>query len=736
MSKEEIAPLPPLASLIRRTARAGIYRERTGQQPAHISTLEAACCECVSACESLQRLVPMLPLTSPFAKNVHDLIMTVGTIETALHQFVDRELLEEMPGKKREAGGRLQDAVERAHGSLKPTVKASLLAGGIASVLHLFSLTLAQLNVQLRAMGQQLEAEPRHGQYSRALACGSLGLALLARAAPPSSRFAASPASRRRLALVGAAACARLLLLKGLEVRRAAALHTSLERLLSTLRLWIMSTSVLQRAHKYVAQSYVELEQLDASSLSSLPASGSGHSLVQNLGSSVGGASRLPFSRSYPQLIAMPGLHDVEEERMQPIRILYEHCVPCASTAWWWHLDPVLAATARGIDVYYAAMLTALDAAGALRGLMPRAATYVLGGCLLPWFMLHPAAAASKAYGMWCAPDMYAMQTLYAPMRWPACKAAMRLCCGQDIEHTEQSVAGVRVLMLRRKDAPLPARTVTCGAHEAEQAPPEVPTVPTVLFVPGGAFIADFEAVDLFFLYQWVRATGATLLYISYDYAPQAPYPTAQLQVLQVYLALRQHTHTLGFRASPLVLAGLSAGGNLATSALLAPLLAERAHPTAQPLLPTKEAFQMPDGLLLLCPVINFSRSPSPSRMAFASDYLLPQPMLRAFGAAYDEGAEHWLERDPLLSPVFAPDEALQKLPETCLQVGGLDPLLDDSVDFNTRIRRMGVNGDMYIYRSLPHTFVSFPHWHAMPEVQQAMAHSIGFLRRVLLKGS
>ena len=227
-SKEEIAPLPPLASLIRRTARAGIYRERTRQEPAHISTLEAACCECVSACENLQRLVPLLPLTSPFAKNVHDLIVTVGTIETALHQFVDRELLEEMPGKKREAGGRLQDAVERAHGSLKPTVKASLLAGGIASVLHLFALTLAQLNVQLRAMGLQLEAEPRHGQYTRALACASLGLALIARAAPPSSRLAATPAARRRLALVGGAACARLLLLKAVEVNRSLTLTLTL----------------------------------------------------------------------------------------------------------------------------------------------------------------------------------------------------------------------------------------------------------------------------------------------------------------------------------------------------------------------------------------------------------------------------------------------------------------------------------------------------------------------------
>jgi len=83
----------------------------------------------------------------------------------------------------------------------------------------------------------------------------------------------------------------------------------------------------------------------------------------------------------------------------------------------------------------------------------------------------------------------------------------------------------------------LPARTsprIVCPPYDARvphALPPQVPEVPTVLFVPGGAFIADFEAVDLFFLYQWVRATGATLLYLSYDYAPQAPYPTAQLQV-------------------------------------------------------------------------------------------------------------------------------------------------------------------------------------------------------------
>jgi len=64
--------------------------------------------------------------------------------------------------------------------------------------------------------------------------------------------------------------------------------------------------------------------------------------------------------------------------------------------------------------------------------------------------------------------------------------------------------------------------------------------------------------------------------------------------------------------------------------------------------------------------------------------------------------------------------------------VGGYDPLLDDSVDFNTRIRRLGIPGELRIYRSLPHTFVSFPHWHLMPEVQEAMRQAEQWLEQWL----
>jgi acetyl esterase/lipase len=64
---------------------------------------------------------------------------------------------------------------------------------------------------------------------------------------------------------------------------------------------------------------------------------------------------------------------------------------------------------------------------------------------------------------------------------------------------------------------------------------------------------------------------------------------------------------------------------------------------------------------------------------------------------------------NPLLSPGLASDRLLQFFPPTSIMVGGLDPLLDDAIDYNTRIRRLGVPGTLRVYRSLPHGVFNFP---------------------------
>ena len=108
----------------------------TDDNNSYLSVLQRASEECVRGLATLQKVAPALPLSSMFAPDVHTLLFVVGNVEVALHQFVDRELLERgglSVGRRREQGARLQDALGRAN-NLKSTVQGSLLAGGIASL--------------------------------------------------------------------------------------------------------------------------------------------------------------------------------------------------------------------------------------------------------------------------------------------------------------------------------------------------------------------------------------------------------------------------------------------------------------------------------------------------------------------------------------------------------------------------------------------------------------------------
>mmetsp|Transcript_6077 Transcript_6077/g.17062 ORF Transcript_6077/g.17062 Transcript_6077/m.17062 type:complete len:809 (-) Transcript_6077:618-3044(-) len=767
---------------------------------------------------------------------------------------------------------------------LKPAVKASLLSGGIASLLYLFAILLRDLNVTLGTIPRiELATSSQLSSAISSIASAAAGCALQISASRLSSavcsRSVLAMVRRRRLigrALIGSAAAVgvRAIVAEIARRRTSTRLSLSADRLNLTLRLWCLATSVLQRAHRQ-GVSYIQLQGLEASNVqrvassaslslhghdesSKLPGlcrSGSNSSFSSALfhdsnngagtgGSSLGGLVRgssgmnlvgmpalcggagtnagsgsrdglggpcasfggagggaevllcggndvggLRASASYPQLIAQPGLHDIDTREMNPTRVMFDLCVPWSDSAFWWRFNPILDATKRVMDTYMAAMLTALRIVA--RADLPVGAAYALAIPLIAYFAGRPSAAAAEVWAGWWEPDMLAYQAIYAPLRWPITVRLVRRTVGRDILHEERRIAGRRIVMMQTRRS---ARAWAVRYREAAARGEPPPERPTVLFVPGGAFITDFEAADYFFLHRWVRQCEAIVVYVCYDYAPQVPYPGPMLCVLRVYRALRSHAHDLGFRASPLVVAGLSAGGNLAMSALLAPLLLHHAPPSLiDELIPARRLSPclkptvrapvecasavsahtssnagraqgalgspgpagsalaraagnsheeaglppplMPDAILLLCPVLNLCRSPSPSRVVFASDVLLPQPMLKAFATAYDSDSDHWKVRDPLLSPVFAPDEALKQLPPVTLLCGGLDPLLDDSVDFNTRIRRMGVPGDLHIYRSLPHTFVSFPHWHILPEVEAALATTVRYLRSVCARG-
>ena len=80
----------------------------------------------------------------------------------------------------------------------------------------------------------------------------------------------------------------------------------------------------------------------------------------------------------------------------------------------------------------------------------------------------------------------------------------------------------------------------------------------------------------------------------------------------------------------------------------------------------------------------------------------------------------------PLLAPLHAPPALLAAFPPTKLLAGGLDPLLDDAVDFHARLAAAGVDTQLDVVRHVPHGFFAFP-------FLTGAKKAVGGLRRTVL---
>ncbi|KAH8061717.1 hormone-sensitive lipase [Aureococcus anophagefferens] len=77
----------------------------------------------------------------------------------------------------------------------------------------------------------------------------------------------------------------------------------------------------------------------------------------------------------------------------------------------------------------------------------------------------------------------------------------------------------------------------------------------------------------------------------------------------------------------------------------------------------------------------------SPSRIVMSFDPLLPINALVAASQAYGS-----LDMDESMISYYSDAAILGEFPKTLIICGGTDPLLDDAVDFHTRLRRAGVD--------------------------------------------
>lgn len=138
----------------------------------------------------------------------------------------------------------------------------------------------------------------------------------------------------------------------------------------------------------------------------------------------------------------------------------------------------------------------------------------------------------------------------------------------------------------------------------------------------------------------------------------------------------------------------------------------------------------LPDALMLSCPALNLSLETSPSRVVGANDPVLPSGLIEAISNSYLPVDGDFPKTHPIASPYFASDETLSQFPPTLIFTSSEDPFLDDSVNFNARLRNAGVKSRLRAVHHMPHAFWALS-TAGIPEARQVQQECIEWLSRM-----
>lgn len=181
-------------------------------------------------------------------------------------------------------------------------------------------------------------------------------------------------------------------------------------------------------------------------------------------------------------------------------------------------------------------------------------------------------------------------------------------------------------------------------------------------------------------------ATSTSMDVLSFDYrlAPEHPYPAATEDAMQVW----NYLMLLGYGARDIILAGDSAGGNLALSLTLK--LKE-------------EGRLLPRGLVLMSPWTDLTSSGKSHISKAEIDPVLNAAYLEEMIRNYAEGQEL---TNPLISPLFGDYVGF---PPTYIQVGNNEILLDDSVMLYKKLLKANVSVKLDMFKGMWHVFQMSP---------------------------
>jgi acetyl esterase len=256
---------------------------------------------------------------------------------------------------------------------------------------------------------------------------------------------------------------------------------------------------------------------------------------------------------------------------------------------------------------------------------------------------------------------------------------------------TDSSITGLRQAyseMCRAFTPPRPAGLYVvdfelAGVAVRSYQPPVSPSaggVPCIVYLHGGGWVVgDLDSHD-FICAELASTLGVLVIAVDYRLAPEHPFPAAFDDCLKVWRALR----TGPFKLDPArtLVAGDSAGGNLAAALCLALRDAGEPVPCAQ---------------VLIYPGLGGDHR-LPSRSECIDAPLLSSSDVDCYHALYLQGTCH---PNAYAMPLLATD--FSRLPPAWIAVAQLDPLRDDGVLYAKQLSTAGVAATLYVGEGLVH---------------------------------
>ena len=240
---------------------------------------------------------------------------------------------------------------------------------------------------------------------------------------------------------------------------------------------------------------------------------------------------------------------------------------------------------------------------------------------------------------------------------------------------------GPEVASVRDIEIPGPAGAIPARVYEPVADPPG-----TVVYYHGGGWVIG--GLD-----EWdhavrilANASGARVVHIDYRLAPEHPFPAAVEDAVAGTAWVAQEL--AGGR--PLVVAGDSAGGNLAT------VVARKARDAGGPAI----ALQV-----LIYPAVDTD----PERQHYAkyrdTKFILNAPDMQWFFNHYMPNPAD--RTNPDVAPLRA--ESLEGLPPAYIVLAGHDPLLEEGLEYGQRLEESGVPVTTVRHDDQIHAFFTLP---------------------------